>query len=111
MLSRDTFDPPVTIEQLNRLTFNVVPARDVVPMLDDKARLYQNINCTAAPDRFPDCHSKWRTLCEIQYSCGSYTRPVPCECVLDYNYPEPTYTGNGTASNFTQLCLEARDSV
>ncbi|KAL3801203.1 hypothetical protein HJC23_012603 [Cyclotella cryptica] len=108
MLSRDTFDPPLTVEQLDTLTFNVVPARDIIPMVDDKARLYQNINCTAPDNEFPDCHSITRTLCEIQYSCGSGDRPVPCECVIDYNYPEPIYTGNGTSErNFTQVCLDA----
>ncbi len=108
MLSRDTFDPPLTIEQLDTLTFNVVPARDIIPMVDDKARLYQNINCTAPDNDFPDCHSITRTLCEILYSCGSGDRPVPCECVMDYHYPEPNYIGEGTGErNFTKYCLEA----
>lgn len=108
MISRDTFDPPVTVQDLNTLTFNVVPDKDIIPMVDDKARLYQNINCTAPSSEFVDCHSIVRTLCELVFSCGSNGRPVPCECVLDYGYPEPAFIGNGTATNFTQVCLEAR---
>ena len=108
MISRDSFDPPVTIESLDTLTLNVVPAKDIIPMTDDKAKLYQNINCTAPNSEFADCHNIIRTLCEIQYSCGSKGRPVPCECVINYGYPEPSYIGNGTAnSNFTQVCLSA----
>jgi lipase ATG15 len=108
MISRDSFSPPLTVEALNTLTFNVVPSKDIIPMVDDKARLYQNINCTAPSSEFVDCHSIVRTLCEVMYSCGSNGRPVPCECVLDYKYPEPSYIGNDTSSNFTQLCLDER---
>jgi lipase ATG15 len=78
ILSRDTFDPPLTIEQLNTFTLNVVPARDLVPMIDDKAMLYQNINCTADRNDIAGCHSIVRSLCEIQFSCGSDGRPVLC---------------------------------
>lgn len=108
MISRDSFSPPLTVEALNTLTFNVVPSKDIIPMVDDKARLYQNINCTAPSSEFVDCHSIVRTLCEVMYSCGSNGRPVPCQCVLDYKYPEPSYIGNDTSSNFTQLCLDER---
>jgi len=51
-LSRDTFyglsdkPLPVSLYDLNTYTFNVVPHNDPVPMVDDKADLYQHINCT-----------------------------------------------------------------
>jgi len=111
MLSRDSFIPPVTVENLNTLTFNVIPARDPVAKIDDKARLYQNINCTAAPNNIAGCHAITRSLCEIQYTCGTGDRPVLCECVLDYGYPEPslpttdqTTTAQQTTS-FIQTCV------
>ena len=111
MISRESFSSPITVEALNTFTFNVIPTNDIIPMIDDKARDYQNINCTAPSSRFKDCHSIVRSLCEIQYSCGSQGRPVPCECVLDYGYPEPNYIGNRTVSNFTQECLFERTSL
>lgn len=42
--SRRSFDPMISVEDLDRFTFNIVPERDVVPMLDDKAQNYQ---CTS----------------------------------------------------------------
>ncbi len=102
-LSRDTFvgksqlPLPVSLYDLNTYTFNVVPNRDPIPMIDDKANLYQHINCTASSNDFAGCHSIVRSICELQYTCGSKAsflentyRPVPCECVLEYGYPSPT---------------------
>jgi len=31
MISRRTFDPPLRVDDINRLTFNIVPDRDPVP--------------------------------------------------------------------------------
>ena len=107
MLSRDTFDPPLTKDQLNTLTFNIVPVGDIVPMIDDLAHLYQNINCTAAANDIAGCHGSTRSACEIQYTCGSGDRPVICNCVADYGYPEPIPTGGGNQTNFTQACQDA----
>jgi lipase ATG15 len=107
LLSRDTFDPPITKYQLDTLTFNIVPVRDVIPMFDDLANLYQNINCTAAANDFIGCHGSTRSVCEIQYTCGSGGRPVICNCAADYGYPEPIPTGTGNQTNFTQACLDA----
>jgi hypothetical protein len=47
MISRKSFDPPPSVEALNTKTFNIVPARDPIPMFDDKAQLFQNIQCRA----------------------------------------------------------------
>lgn len=41
LLSRDTFDPPITKYQLDTLTFNIVPVRDAISMFDDLANLFQ----------------------------------------------------------------------
>lgn len=35
------------------------------------------------------CHTALRSLCEIIFTCGSGNRPVICECVTDFGYPEP----------------------
>ncbi|KAL7553040.1 hypothetical protein ACHAWF_016283 [Thalassiosira exigua] len=110
MLSRDSFIPPVTVEKLDTFTFNVIPARDPVAMIDDKARLYQLINCTAPVNDIIGCHDITRATCEIQYTCGSADRPVACECVLDFDYPIPEWSGaNQTAAaktDFFQTCVE-----
>ena len=46
-LSRDSFYPPLSVDDLNTYTFNVIPNRDPIPMIDDVARLYQNIDCVS----------------------------------------------------------------
>lgn len=118
-LSRDSFygrhaEPfPVTVEALDTYTFNVVPKGDPVPMLDDKASLYQNINCTAGANDLLGCHSVVRTICETMYRCGTKFsdmdkyRPVLCECVLEYKYPEPNpLSPNETTTSFRQKCID-----
>lgn len=35
------------------------------------------------------CHTALRSLCEIMYTCGSGNRPIICECVYEFDYPEP----------------------
>jgi lipase ATG15 len=89
MISRNTFDPPISIEALNKYTFNIVPDRDPVPRIDDLAQNYQPIDCRADPNKPVDCHSAKRSVCEILFTCGSSGRPVPCFCVNDYGYEEP----------------------
>eukprot|EP00581_Thalassiosira_minuscula_P005824 CAMPEP_0183745310 /NCGR_PEP_ID=MMETSP0737-20130205/66173_1 /TAXON_ID=385413 /ORGANISM="Thalassiosira miniscula, Strain CCMP1093" /LENGTH=364 /DNA_ID=CAMNT_0025980969 /DNA_START=919 /DNA_END=2013 /DNA_ORIENTATION=+ len=111
MLSRDSFYPPLTVDQLDTYTFNVVPDRDIFPRIDDLARLYQNINCTAAANDIIGCHHVTRSVCEIQYTCGSRDKPILCECLLDYGYPEPSPTDETASaqetSSFVQQCIDA----
>lgn len=104
---------PITVEALDTYTFNVVPKGDPVPMLDDKANLYQNINCTAGANDLLGCHAVVRTICETMYRCGTKFsvmdkfRPVLCECVLQYEYPEPIpLSPNGTTTSFRQQCID-----
>jgi lipase ATG15 len=101
MLSRLSFDPPLTVEALNSKTFNIIPHRDLVPMIDDPAQNSQGIRCTTKQQDVVGCHTATRSLCEIIYTCGSRTRPVLCECVTHFGYPEPTPSGNRT---FAQAC-------
>lgn len=102
-LSRFTFEPEVTIENLDKYTFNIVPDRDPVPRIDDLAKNYQRISCRSAPNAPVDCHYGKRSLCEIMYTCGSNGRPVPCYCAAEYGYPEPTPLSNKV---FSDMCPE-----
>eukprot|EP00814_Leptocylindrus_danicus_P000692 CAMPEP_0116028594 /NCGR_PEP_ID=MMETSP0321-20121206/15519_1 /TAXON_ID=163516 /ORGANISM="Leptocylindrus danicus var. danicus, Strain B650" /LENGTH=946 /DNA_ID=CAMNT_0003502573 /DNA_START=63 /DNA_END=2906 /DNA_ORIENTATION=- len=108
LISHKTF-PGVTVEALNTLTFNIIPDRDIVPRLDDVARLYQKIECTAPLNDVAGCHSSTRSLCELLYQCGNgpigsqFRRPVMCDCVTVFGYEEPTQT---TGMSFAEACAQ-----
>lgn len=87
----------------SKYTFNIVPRRDIVPMLDDKADQFQYIRCESAPSDFVGCHFAKRSLCEIMYTCGSGNRPAICECYNDYGYPKPVTDGD---EDFDTLCAK-----
>lgn len=103
MLSKRSYSPPVNGEDLDRLTFNIIPARDVVPMIDDRAQNFQQIRCEAGITDIVGCHGSVRSLCELIYSCGTGPRPTICECVYEYGYPEPT-PKEGTNITFAEAC-------
>lgn len=81
MISRRTFDPPITPIDLERYTFNIVPDRDVVPRLDDLSQNYQRINCRSGLNDPLSCHFGIRSMCEVLMTCGSRGRPIPCHCL------------------------------
>lgn len=93
MLTRQAFDPKVSREELDSKTFNIIPERDLVPMIDDVAQNYQSIRCQAGITDFIECHGAGRSLCEILFTCGNSNRPIPCECVTLYGYDEPEAIG------------------
>jgi lipase ATG15 len=101
MISRKTFDPPLSVEALNKFTFNIIPDRDVVPMIDDRAELFQQIRCRAPYNNFLACHDSPRSLCEIITTCGTGNRPALCECATKYGYPIPLARGN---RSFLEAC-------
>mmetsp|Transcript_22322 Transcript_22322/g.48510 ORF Transcript_22322/g.48510 Transcript_22322/m.48510 type:complete len:1008 (+) Transcript_22322:13-3036(+) len=101
IITRKTLEPPVTVENLNKYTFNIIPDRDPVPMIDDPAKNVQHIACLAPANNFIDCHTSIRSLCDIQYTCGSGDRPTLCDCALYYGYPEPEAIGDRT---FQEAC-------
>ena len=103
LLSRESFDPPLTEEALNTLTFNIVPDRDVVPRFDDVAKLNQRIRCLAPVNDPIACHDGRRSLCEILYTCGTGIRPALCDCVTEFGYPQPK-PKNTTTRTFEQAC-------
>lgn len=82
-------------------TFNIVPRRDIVPMLDDLADQFQYIRCEAAPWDFVGCHFAKRSLCELLVTCGTGNRPAICECHLEFGYPKPQTDG---VEDFDTLC-------
>ena len=47
----------------------------------------------------------WRSVCEINYRCGTNGRPVICRCVYNFDFPAPLPIGNTTRS-FDQACYE-----
>jgi hypothetical protein len=89
LISGKSLNPPVTPEDMNKYTFNIVPNRDIVPMLDDVADQFQNIRCESPAYDFVSCHYSERSLCEILYTCGTGNRPALCECVTVHHYPKP----------------------
>jgi len=110
MISRDTFDPPVTIDALNSKTFNIIPDRDFVPRFDDTAALFQKVRCTTEPSDFAGCHDGRRTLCEILYTCGTGDRPALCDCTCEFGYPEPK-AKDGVTSTFEEICKDVQTCV
>jgi lipase ATG15 len=105
MLTRRSLDPPISSEALDSHTFNIIPERDVVPMLDDVAQNFQRIRCNTGANDVIGCHDSTRSLCEIIYSCGTQGRPALCECVEVFGYPEPDRI-NGSLS-FADACAAA----
>ena len=101
-ISRLTFEPVITEEDLRRYTFNVVPNRDPVPMIDDLSQNYQRVKCRSEMNDFVGCHNADRTLCEVLFECGSSGRPIPCACYHTYGYDLPTSNVDGT--DFFESC-------
>lgn len=100
MISRDTFEPKLDEKDINQYTFNVIPDRDPMPMIDDRPQNFQRISCTAGANDPSSCHKITRTICELLYTCGTGTgtqmRPALCICHDTYGYPKPTPMGNRT---------------
>lgn len=65
IITRNTWEPKVCIDALNKLTFNIIPDRDPVAAIDDPAKNYQRIACLAPTSNFVDCHTATRSLCDI----------------------------------------------
>jgi lipase ATG15 len=103
IISRASFDPPITQDALNTLTFNIIPDKDIIPRLDLVAKLNQKIRCTAPVNEFSSCHDERRTLCEIIYTCGTKNRPALCDCVTEFGYPEPV-PKQGVNKTFAEEC-------
>ena len=90
----NTFEHPLTVEQLNKRVINVIPNRDIVPLIDDPGNLHQKIDCCAPMNSIIGCHDPMRTFCEFDFSCGSQGRPFSCLCASQFGYPEPIKSGS-----------------
>ena len=102
LISGRSFTPQIFAEDLNKYTFNIIPNRDIVPMLDDPADQLQHIRCEAEPYDFVGCHFGRRSLCEILYTCGTgMNRPALCNCHYEYGYPKPITDGD---EDFDTVC-------
>lgn len=104
MLSRGTFDPPISEYDLNTYTFNIVPNRDIVPRIDDVADMFQRIECRSDPNDTLGCHAASRSFCEIMWMCGSFGRPAMCICTRKYKYPDPLPPPGGANRTWAEIC-------
>lgn len=104
VLTRKSLDPPISMEELDRYTFNIIPERDLVPLIDDPAQNFQKIRCNADFTDVIGCHDTTRALCEAIYTCGSDGRPIPCECVSQMGFPEPQPVDLDNKISFVEAC-------
>jgi lipase ATG15 len=104
-LSRNTFSPPLSEVDIDEYAFNVLPAGDIVPMIDDPSKRIEKIECRLNDSGFLLCHMPLQTFCELNYVCGSKGRPVPCACAKEFGYAEPTRVVNANSeASFEQVC-------
>ena len=71
-----------------------------------RQQLFQNAKCDAPKNNLFGCHSMWRSVCEINYRCGTNGRPVVCKCISQFGYPVPVQNGTRT---FEEACEDAQD--
>jgi lipase ATG15 len=102
VMGRSTVTPEISLDDLERYTYNVIPNRDIVPQLGGKSK-FSSIKCRAGINEPFACHFAYRSLCELMYTCGNVKRPVYCECVRDLGYPEPIAIG-GSGTSFESTC-------
>ena len=104
-LSRTSFSPRISQENLNKYSFNVIPDGDIVAMIDDPMKRHERIECRLETNRSFMCHFPTRTFCELNFVCGSNGRPVPCVCAKQLGYPKPTRIMNATnEKSFEEIC-------
>eukprot|EP01102_Stenamoeba_stenopodia_P020866 TRINITY_DN8278_c0_g1_i1.p1 TRINITY_DN8278_c0_g1~~TRINITY_DN8278_c0_g1_i1.p1 ORF type:complete len:750 (-),score=123.73 TRINITY_DN8278_c0_g1_i1:172-2421(-) len=71
-LSRNKYD--VTLQEMNRLNINIVPYRDIIPLIDQEEGLVQNIDCYAS---VYECHLLMTSTCTLLRTCGDrYLRGI-----------------------------------
>jgi len=102
ILIRKMFDPPLELDTINSMLFNIIPERDIVPKLDEPGLLNQKIACRAKSQNFLSCHSSERSICELMVNCGSGGRPPPCNCATRFGYEEPTRIAG--SRTFSEVC-------
>lgn len=107
-IGRNTFNPTISKEDIDKYAFNVIPERDVVAMIDDPSKRYENIDCRVKANGFYNCHMPRISFCELMFVCGSNGRPVPCICAKELGYDRPTKIMNATSTKtFDEVCEES----
>jgi lipase ATG15 len=102
VIGRSTVTPEISLADLERYTFNLIPNRDIVPQVGGKAKV-SSIKCRAGINEPFGCHGGYRSLCELMYTCGNVKRPVFCECVTELGYQEPIAI-DGSGTSFASAC-------
>jgi len=105
--SRNAVNPQISMDDIDKYVFNFIPDRDYIARIGGRPRQHQEGHCTARNADLIGCHSMWRSMCEINYRCGSKGRPVICRCHFqhDFHYPEPEPIGTPTRT-FKEACSE-----
>jgi hypothetical protein len=100
MLTRLSLRPQVEANDLDKYTFNIVPERDVVPMLDDKAQNYQFIRCTAGYTDVVGCHdsTRYERLLLIASKNGWHLHGFSHDYILVF------FVGNNEHIDLSSLC-------
>lgn len=106
VIGRDTVTPRISLEELEKYTFNIVPERDLFPRIGGAPEKMAKIDCIAESSDSFSCHAASRSLCEIMYSCGDVGRPVYCECVTMWGYPQPVKVSGDEGSTFMEECQD-----
>ena len=96
-----TLNPPLSEDQVNRNVLNIAPERDFLANVGKRVHRHQEIQCMSGSSDFLGCHDPIRSLCEIQYRCGSVGRPILCACHERYGFDKPVQIGNKT---FEEAC-------
>ena len=96
-----TLSPPLSEDQVHRNALNIVPERDIISKLGTRTQIQQEIECRTSSSDILGCHDPIRSLCEIQFKCGSNGRPILCACHQIYGYDKPVSIGNQT---FEEAC-------
>ena len=96
-----TVNPPLSQDQVHRNVLNIAPERDLIANIGTRVHRQQEIQCRSGANDLLGCHDPIRSLCEIQYKCGSFGRPILCACHESYGYDMPVAIGNRT---FEEAC-------
>jgi lipase ATG15 len=80
----------ISRDDLDAFAVNIIPRGDPVPLIDEQALLTEFIQCRTPRGAMPGtCHFITRTLCELQFICGSGNRPPLKDCQDKFDYPAP----------------------
>ena len=104
VMGRSAVTPKISLADIEQYTYALLPQRDIVAQLGGEHKNSAIIKCRADIHDTLSCHkAPQRSLCELLYTCGNVKRPVYCECVREFGYPEPTAI-DGSGTRFESMC-------